>query len=216
MPPDLTWYKLLTDLGSLIGGAFALLAGVAAYIAGRVQASATRQAAKMQVQAERQKGAREVEALRRSLATEIRQIVPSAFTAYKLLIGLANKKGSPITLPEFENLSLVSVPVVFPAAADKIGFLDEAMDILIIYNLIEIGRAGAERLIRGQMPTNVSPRSVAAVANAFLAASSYAREVLPKLKTGVSSHDDKDAQLIQQISEAVDRDEARRAVVGGV
>jgi hypothetical protein len=52
---------------------------------------------------------------------------------------------------------------------------------------------------------NVSPRSVAAVAAAFLAACSYAREVLPKLKTGVSSHDDKDAMLIQEISEVLNR-----------
>jgi hypothetical protein len=185
MPEDLTWYRLLTDWGSLIGGVFALLAGAAAYIAGRVQASATRQAAVMQVQAERQKGDREVEALRRSLATEIRQIVPRAFTAHKLLSGLANKQGTPITSPEVESLSRIPVPVVFPAAADKIGFLDEAMDILIIYNLIEIGREGAAQLMRSQTANNVSPRSVAAVAAAFLAACSYVRDVLPKLKTGV-------------------------------
>jgi hypothetical protein len=40
LPVDLTWYKLLTDWGSLIGGSFALIAGAALYIIGRVQANA--------------------------------------------------------------------------------------------------------------------------------------------------------------------------------
>ena len=31
LPLDLTWYKLLTDWGSLIGGGFAFIAGVIAY-----------------------------------------------------------------------------------------------------------------------------------------------------------------------------------------
>ncbi|SRR6266446_2142026 len=39
-PADLTWYKFLTDWGSLIGGGFALIAGAALYIIGRVQADA--------------------------------------------------------------------------------------------------------------------------------------------------------------------------------
>jgi hypothetical protein len=50
-PADQTWYRLLTDWGSVIGGIFALVAGGAAYLAGYLQASATRQAAKMQVEA---------------------------------------------------------------------------------------------------------------------------------------------------------------------
>jgi hypothetical protein len=41
-PYDLTWYKLLTDWGSLIGGVFALIAGGIAYGAGLHQANATR------------------------------------------------------------------------------------------------------------------------------------------------------------------------------
>lgn len=31
LPLDLTWYKLLTDWGSLIGGGFALIAGIVGY-----------------------------------------------------------------------------------------------------------------------------------------------------------------------------------------
>jgi hypothetical protein len=39
LPTDLTWYKLLTDLGSLIGGGFALIAGAVAYIGARQAAT---------------------------------------------------------------------------------------------------------------------------------------------------------------------------------
>ena len=45
------WYKIATDLGSLIGGVFALLAGVLAYVAGWLQARATRLAADRQIAA---------------------------------------------------------------------------------------------------------------------------------------------------------------------
>ncbi len=39
LPPDLTWYKLLMDQGSFIGGVFALAAGAAAYIGARQAAA---------------------------------------------------------------------------------------------------------------------------------------------------------------------------------
>jgi hypothetical protein len=42
----LTWYNLLTDWGSLIGGFFALVAGALAYFSGMLQADATTRAAK--------------------------------------------------------------------------------------------------------------------------------------------------------------------------
>jgi hypothetical protein len=51
LPADLTWYKLLVDGGSFIGGVFALLAGAIAYLAGWLQARATRQAADRQIAA---------------------------------------------------------------------------------------------------------------------------------------------------------------------
>jgi hypothetical protein len=50
-PADLTWYKLLTDWGSLIGGVFALLAGAALYIGGRQQVGATMEAADKEIAA---------------------------------------------------------------------------------------------------------------------------------------------------------------------
>jgi hypothetical protein len=50
-PADLTWYKLLTDWGSLIGGVFALIAGVALYVIGRRQVTATTLAADREIAA---------------------------------------------------------------------------------------------------------------------------------------------------------------------
>jgi hypothetical protein len=53
-PADLTWYRLLTDWGSLIGGGFALVAGAALYIIGRHQVRATTQAADREIAATRE------------------------------------------------------------------------------------------------------------------------------------------------------------------
>ena len=39
-PADLTWYKLLTDNGSLIAGVLALSAGILAYWVGKKQVKA--------------------------------------------------------------------------------------------------------------------------------------------------------------------------------
>jgi hypothetical protein len=49
LPFDLTWYKLLTDWGSVVGGLIALIAGGLAYKAGIIQAKATQQAADKQI-----------------------------------------------------------------------------------------------------------------------------------------------------------------------
>ncbi|MEA2731707.1 MAG: hypothetical protein QOF70_6182 [Acetobacteraceae bacterium] len=58
-------------------------------------------------------------------------------------------------------------------------------------------------ILRSRIPDDITPRNVAAVAAVFLEACKYAREVLPKLKTGVAFHDDKDTGLIAMINEAV-------------
>lgn len=60
---DLTVYKLLTDWGSLIGGILALVAGAAAYFAGRLQAKATREAADRQVDAMTRKDRQEAQGI---------------------------------------------------------------------------------------------------------------------------------------------------------
>jgi hypothetical protein len=205
-PADLTWYKLLTDWGSIIGGVFALIAGGTAYIAGWVQARATQQAAEMQVQADQRRDEREVDALRKSLATELRQLIGQALAAHNSLKRLVTTAttDSPITARMVESSSRVPAAVVYPGSAHKIGLLagSDAMDVVIVYNAIEIARAAAAALIQSRTPDNISPVNVAAVADAFLKACQYAaQEVFPKFKTGVAFHDDKDNALIKIISD---------------
>jgi hypothetical protein len=202
MPQDLTWYKLLTDWGSLIGGGFALVAGVIAYLAGRTQATATQNAAELQAGVEREKHDQEVETIRQSIAIELRQVVGRAFNAHKLLAGLSTKTDGQITARMVDNSASVPVPIVYPAIADRIAFLkSEAMDVVIVYQLIEIGREGAARLLRSRTPDDIGVLNVAVVAEAFLQACLYARDILPKLPTGVALHDEKDANLINMITE---------------
>ncbi len=80
-PADLTWYKLLTDWGSIIGGVFALLAGAALYVIGRMQVRATRDAAVQQVAAVN----RQNEYLKRS---EDRRRASMVVTAARILEGI--------------------------------------------------------------------------------------------------------------------------------
>jgi hypothetical protein len=58
-PADLSWYNLLRDWGSLIGGGFALIAEILAYLSGCVQANAVRQQNAYLKRADRQWQARE-------------------------------------------------------------------------------------------------------------------------------------------------------------
>jgi hypothetical protein len=51
-------------------------------------------------------------------------------------------------------------------------------------------------------PDNISPNVVLMTAAAFLEACKYARSVLPKLRTGVAAHDDRDTLLVKAVSEA--------------
>ncbi len=197
-------YEFFRDQGSIIAGLLALIAGVLAYRAGLLQARATRTAAEMQTAVEEQKSKQEVSTVRKSLAIEVRQLVVRALTVHKLLKKLAAKTDGPITDRMVESYSRVPAPVVYPAAADKIGLLDgEAMDVVIVYFLIEVGRVGVNQLMRDRTPDDIRPTTVAMVAEAFLRACEYARGVLPRLRTGEPHHDKKDDELIEQITNAI-------------
>jgi hypothetical protein len=76
------------------------------------------------------------------------------------------------------------------------------MDVVIVYNLIEIARSGTTRLLSSRTSDDISADAVDATARAFLAACLYAKSVLPKLRTGVAEHDQRDAELMRKIEEA--------------
>jgi hypothetical protein len=169
IPPDLSWYKLLTDWGSLIGGVTALIAGITAYSAGCRQAAATRQAAQMQVEAEQRKYNQDVETVRKSLAIELRLVVERAFGTHNSLAGLISRTNGLITARMVDSSVGMPVPIVYPAVADRIALLkNAAMDLVIIYQLVEIARDGASRLIHWRTPDDIPPQTVAAVADVHM------------------------------------------------
>jgi hypothetical protein len=174
-----------------------LLAGLIALIAAIITVFVT-------LRVERRKVDRELDALRKSLAIELRQHIPRALGAYTSLQKLGGKTDGPITARMVESLSRTRVPIVYPANAHKIGLLEEdAMDVVIVYDLLDTARDGASRLITSyRTPDDISPSVVLMTAAAFLEACKAARNVLPKLRTGVPSHDDRDAELLQKISAA--------------
>jgi hypothetical protein len=173
-----------------------LLAGSIALIAAIITVLVT-------LKVERRKADREIDALRKSLAIELRQLIPRALGAHTSLHKLGSRADGPITARMVESLSRVPVPIVYPANAHKIGLLEgDAMDLVIVYGLLEIARDGVGQLMTYRTPDDISPNVVLKTAETFLEACKYARSVLPKLRTGVASHDDRDAELLQIISAA--------------
>jgi hypothetical protein len=151
---------------------------------------------------ERRKLEREMDALQKSLALELRQLVPNALGAGISLKNLPLKH-NPITARMVESYARVSAPIIYQANAGKIGLLGpDAMEVMIVYSLIELGRSGTASLINSRTPDNISPSTVEMVAEIFLQACVRAQSVLPKLKTGVAEHDQKDAELIKKIQAA--------------
>jgi hypothetical protein len=192
-----TFLDFLDHWQSLIAGLIALLA---AFIAVRVT-----------LNIEQRKVDREIDALRKSLAIELRQLISRALGAHISLLGLSAKTDGPITARMVDSLSRVPVPIVYPAIAHDIGLLGcDAMDIVIIYGLLDLAREGVAGLMRYRTPDNIPPALVTKVAEAFLEACKYARGVLPNLRTGVASHDKQDTDLIQAITE---RDSIWKSVV---
>jgi hypothetical protein len=153
---------------------------------------------------DRRQAKRELETLRKALAVELRLHIRRAFGAYDGLLGLGSMPDGPITAWKVKSKSQMAAPIIYPANAGKIGLLGaEAMDVVIVYDLLEIARDRAALLTNYRTPDDITPALVVGTAQAFLAACSYARGVLPKLRTGDPSHDDKDEELTQQISAAL-------------
>ena len=94
-------------------------------------------------------------------------------------------------------------PVIYLANAGKIGTLEaDAMDVVIFYSLLETARDSIRRMGESRTPDDINPTVVLQTASVFLEACKYARGVLPKLRTGVPSHDGQDAELIKAIDAA--------------
>jgi hypothetical protein len=171
-----------------------LLAGLIALVAAIITVIIT-------LKVEQRKVDRETAALRKSLAVEIRQLIPGALGAHVSLQKLGSKADGPITARMVESLSRTPTPIVYPSNAHKIGLLEEdAMDVVILYGLLDIARDSVTRLITSyRTPDDISPVVILGTAEAFLETCKCARVVLPKLRTGIPSHDTRDAELLSRI-----------------
>jgi hypothetical protein len=174
-----------------------LIAGLIALIAAVITVYFT-------LKGERRKVDHELNALRKSLAMELRLLIPGALCVHGLLTRLGSKKDGPITAWMVESQSRMLDPIIYRANAHKIGLLGkDGMDVITVYGLLDIARDGVARLITTyRTPDDISPDVVLMAATAFLEACKSARSVLPKLRTGVASHDDIDAELLQRINTA--------------
>jgi hypothetical protein len=188
------WPDLSERWQTLIAGALALIAaGITVWVTLRV---------------ERGKARREVDALRKSLGVELRLHIGTALAVYEGLYKLDFKSQELISATMVgSKLRMATPPIIYPANAGKIGLLGaEATDVMIVYDLLETARNSGARLMAGTLivkePNKLSPPDVKETADAFLAACSYARDVLPKLRTG---GDAKDRALTQKINDALAR-----------
>jgi hypothetical protein len=194
-PVEMPWWRVALDLlgfwQTLVGGLIALIAAIiTVWVTLRI---------------ERGKADREVDALRKSLAIELRLQTARALSVYNGLRGLSSKPDGPITARMVESHSRMPAPIIYSANAGKIGLLEDvAMDVVLVYTLLEGARGGSDRLTTTyRPPDDISPAVVMGVADAFLTACEYARGVLPRLRTGVVSHEPTDESLTQQINAAV-------------
>ena len=65
----------------------------------------------------------------------------------------ASRPDEPITARMVESLSRMPAPIIYSANAGKIGLLEgDAMDVVIVYTLLEGARGGADRLATTYRP----------------------------------------------------------------
>jgi hypothetical protein len=194
------------DWQTIIAGALALLAASLTIRATKRSTDREIEASQAQIETtvrlERGRVSSELETLRKALAVELRLQIVRALGAYDGLYGLGFRPNAAISARMVESKSRMAAPIIYPANAGKIGLLGaEAMDVVIVYDLLETARDGVARLMNFRFPDDINPTVVMGTADAFLTACMYARGVLPKLRTGDPSHDVKDKALIQRIND---------------
>jgi hypothetical protein len=183
-----TVLDLIDHWQTFIAGAFALIA--AAVTVG------------FTLRSEQRGVEREIDALRKSLGIEIRQLTLGAFGAANSLRGLSANPG-PITARMVEVLFNVRAPVIYNSNAFKIGLLEaDAMDVVIFYGLLESARETVRRIGESREPDDIDRDIVLQLSTVLLGACECSGRLLPRMRTGVASHDDGDALLIQSINAA--------------
>ncbi len=188
VPCDLTWYKLLTDWGSLISGGLALAAGGAAYLAGVHQAHATRAAAAQQIDAINQQRKDEIanvcESVRIEVTTYTKYVIGTLLTCERVV-----KKELQIPRQAANYIAkMLYDSAVYPAIADRIGILPNPQATVEFYMRIAEAKASANVLatkIDQPSATNVSAsplyltgEDVAAIADSLITALQLAKPIV--------------------------------------
>lgn len=174
------------------------LAGAGAVIAAFVTIAVT-------LRIERRQAKRELDALRKSLALELRLQITTAVDAYNGLRELSSTSDGKINARMVESKSLMPAPIIYSANAGKIGRLkDDAMDVVLIYAMLESARRRIDRLATHYTtPDDIPVDVVMGIAKVFLEACERARGVLPTLRTGNASYDAEDEPLTERINAAL-------------
>jgi len=183
-PVPLTWYKLFTDWGGIIGGAAALGAGAVAYWAGRMQVSALKAVSAEELRTRREEHKRDVQMIRRSLAVEIRHLALATLESHLAIVGFMKQfSGRTVNARAIDHLVLRPEPIVFPALAHQIALLEEdAVRVTVFYGIIAAGNEAAKRLT--QLHEQINLKEGIAIAGMFLAACMAGLHLIPELLPG--------------------------------
>jgi hypothetical protein len=206
-PSDYTGvWKVVYDWQTLITGAGALLGGIAAYVAGRIQASATQQAANVQIEAERKKAQREIESLRRALGIEVRLYAANALTAHyycKSLLYAMVEGENAIPSILIEDRAKLPPSGIYANSVIRIGELgDCARTIVRFFTSIAASREAADRLQNHPFAENIPTSEIARAADGLIKIAGTGSELFPFLKTDIQSEDGTDMDAAVKIGQA--------------
>jgi hypothetical protein len=151
-----TWLDLFDHWQTGLVGAAAVIAATATVWAMWSQTETT-------ARLERERVASEVHMLRKSIAVELRLHISRAMGAYDGLYGMGFMPNAPITARMVESKSRMAAPIIYPANAGKIGLLGaEAMDVVTVYDLLEIarGQCGSAEEFQGRRMTSARGRAL--------------------------------------------------------
>ena len=151
---------------------------------------------------ERRKADRELDALRKSLGVELRVLIINALVAHNSLMDRV-KNNTVTTGQVLSYATSLAIPIIYPANADKIGFLGpDAMRVVAIYGLLDIARRGISSL--AQMPTaNMPPNTLATIAETLRQACEKSIPMFKQFQVGDPTYDEIDNKLIESINVAL-------------
>jgi hypothetical protein len=185
-PTDFTWYKLLVDWGSLIAGSLGFAAAIIAVL--------------LAIRSERRKARRELESLRRALGIEVRDFTYNAYRAHVQLKAMILGHVTPIPALFVEDKSKLPPPQIYPNSVVKIGeFGDCAANIVLFFNRIGVTREAAERLLRHPSADNLPSGEVAWAVERLISIAEVGMNLLPHLKTSITSQDETDEDVMYKI-----------------